>query len=227
MNKKTILTAGILLMFGFTGLNAFSNNNKNLKGLADFYYKQGYQAGYKSGYEKGYQDALNYAKQKLQEYALKIKAYEAGKYLIKEDKITYPQVFYIKKPDNSIQIVIKNSQIANEISAGDILYIPKLNLNDYSDIYSTANKNSLTVSNAVSLNQLQINPEVPKISKNTLKVYYLYMPNTQSYKALLNKANVPYAEDGNRLKIIFSSKKNAEEFIKNYGLVKNVDYFTK
>ena len=200
-------------------------NSKNLNSLANFYYKQGYQTGYKEGYEKGYQEALNYAKQKLQEYALKIKAYEAGKYLIKTKKITYPQIFYLRNPDNSIKIIIKNSQIKNEIGADDILYLPKLNLKEYKNIDNTVNAN-YQVSNAVSLKDIQTNPEVPKLSKNTLKTYYIYMPNTESYKNILNEAGLVYSEEGNRLKIIFMNKKEAQNFIKDFGLIKNVDYFT-
>ena len=201
-------------------------DNKNLNALANFYYKQGYQTGYKEGYEKGYQDALNYAKEKLKEYALKIKAYEAGKYLIKTEKITYPQVFYLKNPDdNSIKIVIKNSQIENEIGADDILYLPKLNLKEYKNINDTINEN-YQVSNSVSLKEIQTNPEVPKPSKDTLKTYYIYMPNTESYKKILNQAGLVYSEEGNKLKIIFASKKDAQNFIKDFGLIKNVDYFT-
>jgi len=215
--KKTIL------LCLFAGLSLYAK--ENLNGLANFYYKQGYQAGYKEGYEKGYQDALNYAKEKLKEYALKIKSYEAGKYLIKEKKITYPQIFYLKMPDNSIKIVIRNSQIENEISADDILYIPKLNLKDFENINDTVKK-STTVSNAISLKDIQTNPEVPKLSKNTLNLYYLYMPNTESYKAILNKAGLVYTEYGNKLKIVFQSKKDADNFIKDFGLIKGIDYFT-
>ncbi len=231
--KKRVFITGLLL--GALAVNAFADetvqkNTKNLNGIANFYYKQGYQTGYKQGYEAGYAKAIRYAENKLNEYALKIKAYEAGKYLIKSQRITYPQVFYIKNPlDNSIKIVIKNSQISNEIGASDILYIPELNLKDFNNINNSVNPNSSkyhTVSNAVSLNEEQTNPEIPKLSKNTLNTYYIYMPNTQSYKDILNQAGLVYAETGNRLKIIFTSKQNAKKFIKNFGLVKNVDYFT-
>ena len=222
---KLISLTGIVLSINlFAG--EIDKNEKDLGSIANFYYKQGYQAGYKQGYEEGYQKALNYAKEKLKEYALKIKAYEAGKYLIATKKITYPQVFYIKNPDNSIKIVIKNSQIEKEIGADDILYIPNINLSNLKNINDTI-KPSYEVSNSVSTQDIQTNPEVPKLSKNTLNAYYLYMPNTESYKNILNKAGLVYAETGNRLKVIFQSKKEAQNFIKDFGLVKNIDYFTK
>ena len=219
---------GIILGIGSVFLLADSSqgNSKNLNELADFYYKEGYQNGYKNGYEKGYAKALNYAKEKLKEYALKIKAYEAGKYLIKEKKITYPEIFYLKNPDNSIKIIIKNSEIEKEIGADDILYIPQLNKKNLENINDTVNHPSTTVvSNAVSLQDIQSNPEVPKLSSKTLNTYYIYMPNTQSYKALLNKAGLVYTEDGDKLKIIFKNKNNAQSFINDFHLIKNVDYF--
>jgi len=223
---KQFLKIGIIIGIGATFLLADSqNNSKNLNELANFYYKQGYQSGYKDGYEKGYAQALNYAKQKIKEYALKIKAYEAGKYLIKEKRITYPEIFYLKNPDNSIKIVIKNSKIEKEIGADDILYIPQLNGNDLHNINDTVNHQSKTVSNAVSLQDIQSNPEVPKLSSQALNTYYIYMPNTQSYKAILNQAGLVYTEDGDKLKIIFKDKNNAQSFIHDFHLVKNVDYF--
>ena len=227
--KKILKTISLISILAGTNLfaNPVDKNTKNLNGIANFYYKQGYQTGYKQGYEAGYAKALNYAKAKLQEYALKIKAYEAGKYLIATKKITYPQVFYIRNPDNSIKIVIKNSQIAKEISAGDILYVPEINFNNMQNINNTVNPSYTKASNAVSTQDIQNNPEVPKLSKNTLNAYYLYMPNTESYKSILNKSGVVYAEDGNKLKVIFSNHKTAKTFIKNFGLVKNIDYFTK
>lgn len=226
MKKKLLFLTGLLI-----GVNAFAYqgnmNTKNLNGIANFYYKQGYQSGYKQGYDAGYAKALKYAEEKLNQYALKIKAYEAGKYLIATKKITYPEVFYLKQ-GNSIKIVIKNSQIANEIGADDILYLPEINLANFENINRTANPDNIKyqVTNSVSTQEINKNPEIPTLSKNTLGAYYLYMPNTETYKSILNKAGIVYAESGNRLKVIFQNKKNAKTFIKNFGLVKNIDYFT-
>jgi hypothetical protein len=218
--SKIILT-GIVLSAGLFANS--SENNMNINEIGNFYYKQGYSQGYKSGYEAGYRDALNFAKEKLNEYLLKIRAYEAGKYLIKSKKITYPQIFYVKLPDDSIKVVIKNSKIEKEISPEDIIYIPKLKNETFNNIKKT-DENS-NVSNAVGVKDVQTNIETPKPSNQSLKTYYIYMPNTQTYKAILNKAGLVYAEDGNKLKIIFASKKNADNFIKDFGLKKNVDYF--
>ena len=75
----------------FLGSLAFATSTE------DFFYQRGYENGYASGYERGVQEAFKEAKAMLSKYSDSLKSYEIGKYLIKNQNLTYPSLARSRK----------------------------------------------------------------------------------------------------------------------------------
>ncbi len=83
----------------------------------DFFYQRGYENGYVSGYERGVQEAFKEAKAMLSKYSDSLKSYEIGKYLIKNQNLTYPQVWQEVGRDGVLKLRVLPSEITKEINA--------------------------------------------------------------------------------------------------------------
>jgi hypothetical protein len=101
----------------------------DLAGLNDmqrFYYEQGFSDASQVSYEKGYHKATQDFKEKvLVNYANRIKAIEAGKYLTKEGKITYPKVFRIKD-GSGYKVHIEAPVVEKEFTEKDLFMLPAI-----------------------------------------------------------------------------------------------------
>lgn len=86
----------------------------------DFFYQRGYENGYLSGYEKGVEEAFKEAKSMLKNYANELKAYELGKYLIKNQNLTYPQVWQEIDDSGLVKLRVLPSRIEKELSIDEL-----------------------------------------------------------------------------------------------------------
>ena len=82
----------------------------------DFFYNRGYEMGYQAGFDKGVELAFKEAKKVLEKYGTQLKAYEIGKYLIKSQKLTYPQVWQEASDSGIVTLRITPSQIKKELN---------------------------------------------------------------------------------------------------------------
>ncbi|QDD68222.1 hypothetical protein [Caminibacter pacificus] len=223
--KKLLLISAVMSAF------LYAKSDKPLSAEAEkFFYTQGYKVGYKDGYQKGYRDALLYAERKIKEYMAKIKAYEAGKYLIYKQKITYPEVYQVTDDNGNVRIVVKGCQIEKPLSPQDIVFIPTLP-NGYEANAPMPNPPKYVedspVTNAIVNNELEAVPKLPKLPDDEKKIVFYEFPNTAFYRKVLNEANLVYSIDPKtkRLKVLFDSQKDALRFLKQHNFKLGKDYF--
>ncbi|EAH7567692.1 hypothetical protein EOD82_08990, partial [Campylobacter jejuni] len=120
MNKIKIF---LFLLLSINFLNATTTE--------DFFYQRGYENGFSNGYEQGVREAFKQAKLMLKNYQDELKAYEIGKYLIKNQNLTYPQVWQEIDNNGLMKLRVLPSKIEKELNIDELFakfaYIPKIN----------------------------------------------------------------------------------------------------
>jgi len=219
--KKTFKSTMILV----AGLVVFANANNT--DSSDYYYEKGYKQGKSVGYKKGFEAGKKYFLKQLKRRMAKLKAMEAGKYLVKEYKITAPEVFQKKQRDGSIKVVINGCKLEKELTPEEIMMLPSVP-NGYkisSNSTYTPSTNKPAVSNSVYLPGVDYNEDIPHTTEEQNDVTYLILPNTQYYKKLLDTAGKPYAiSNDDKIKVIFENQRDKNLFINHYELNAGEDY---
>jgi hypothetical protein len=184
----------------------------------EFFYNRGYEAGYNAGYEEGIKAMQIEAKKILDKYTDDIKAYEIGKYLIKEKKITAPKIYQERAPDGTVKIVVIKSEILDELSIEDIFSkygnIPAKNYN------SQAQNNDVRLNSVYLANRDNSVAAIPAAADRDKAITTLSLKKTWKNKDILQKANLVYSEDDNFYKVIFFTSKEKSDFCKNFGVCK-------
>jgi len=101
----------------------FSAKVKNMTKMQRFYYDLGQKSKKEEFIRVGYKKAVKDFKGMVSKYRKKVAAYEAGKYLIEEGKITYPKVYKIRE-GNSYRIKITTPKVEQKFSAEDLFIVP-------------------------------------------------------------------------------------------------------
>ena len=122
--KKIVLAAALCSSFLFAG-----------NSTEEFFYQSGYDQGQKDGFDKGVREAFKVAKKVLDEYKEEIRAYEIGKYLVKDSYLTAPKVYQsLGDAGETLKIQVMKSRIEKELDIKDIFSkfgtIPTLNEQD-------------------------------------------------------------------------------------------------
>jgi len=233
MKTKIIATATILCIGLSSALTAADSTKMNTEELERFFYEKGYNDAKNKFYEKGYRDALKFAERKLNEYRAKIKALEQGKYLLKKDKITYPEVYQTTDSKGNIKVVIGGCKIERPLTPSDIIKLPVIDqrvCEDYNPLHADVHYavdgeksvNEPSVSNSVFLSD-RGDLDLPKKTSDETKIVYKYFPNTQFYRNLLEKAGILYSIYGEKLKALFDSREEARKFCRLYRLKEGKD----
>jgi hypothetical protein len=184
----------------------------------EFFYNRGYEAGYNAGYEEGVKDMQAEAKKILDKYADDIKAYEIGKYLIKEKKITAPKVYQERATDGTVKIVVMKSEILDELNIQDIFA-------KYGNIPTRSYSKTETI-NDVKLNSVYLSDRdnsvaaIPAAANRDKSITTLNLKKTWKNKDILQKANLVYSESDDFYKVIFFTSKEKNDFCKNFGVCK-------
>ena len=205
----------IIILTGFIAITSLSAKNiDEPKAMTGFFYKKGYKIGYTDGYEAGYKAAINDVLKKLSKYETKMKAIEAGKYLLATGQITYPQVYKVSTPQG-YKIVIIPPKVENTLSLNSLITIP---FADNICSYLTKNQNKYSNPNAFSLqNQNSIVNtgivSVKKINNQTV----LHFPKTQKIFEILQNSNLPFVENANDYTVYFNNIEQERNFCKNVG----------
>lgn len=216
MKKTTIVMITIVAL----GSSLYADSS-------EFYFEKGYKQGKSVGYKKGFEAGKKYFLKQLKKRMASIRAMEAGKYLIKQYKITAPKVFQKKLRDGSIKVVVEGCKLEKELTPEEIMTLPTMP-NDYksSNTYEyNPNTNQKAVSNSVYLPGVDSNEEIPHGTEEVNNATYLVLPNTTYYKKLLDKEGKPYAIDNNgKIKVLFENNREKQLFIHNYELHAGEDY---
>lgn len=186
----------------------------------DFFYQRGYESGYTSGYEKGVEDAFKEAKAMLKNYEAQLKAYEIGKYLIKSQKLTYPQVWQELDDSGKLSLRVLPSTIEKELDIDELFSkfasIPTRSASINKDLeLSTEDKNSVLLSyRDGNINNLAQKPNTAN-NKQTLS-----LAKSSKNLEILKKANVVFSDEGSFYNVLFFTKTEKEAFCKQFEICK-------
>jgi hypothetical protein len=198
----------ILLPF-LLSLSAFAGT---ITSPEQFFYQKGYNEGFargkQLGYMEGYKQAMKDVKKILEVYKKDLQALEAGKYLVEEDRITYPRIVKIPKPDGGFEIKIIGCRIEDLRNLDDIT---KLAVN-----IPVITEREIKEANEAKQRLISI----PKLSEEALAAYKkppqpIVVPVDKSKRELLDKLNIPYEIDAKgNIRAIFFSERDYELFKK-------------
>jgi hypothetical protein len=205
--KKVILIVGLLVVYVFGANEA-----------EEFFYNRGFEAGYNQGFEIGVKAMEDEAKNILLKYADDIKAYEIGKYLVRDKKLTSPRIWQERGLDGTLRIVIVQSEIIDELNIVDIFA-------KYGNIPTRTNSEIKTLDD-VSRNSVYLTNRdnsvaaIPSASNRDKAITTLNLNKSWKNKDILQKANLVYSEDSDFYKVIFFTSKEKRDFCDNFGVCK-------
>lgn len=209
INKlKSFLFASLMLL----GLELQAQSTE------DFFYQRGLELGMQKGYERGVADALNAAKEMLKNYDEHLKAYEIGKYLVRSENLTAPQVWQSLNNKGELTLRITPAKIEKEININELfarfLKIPTLNPNEQNETtLSLAEINSTNLSSRDS----NINALPQRVDSNA-KTITLNIQKTSKNLDILKKANVVFSDEENSYNVLFFSELEKKDFCAQFGI---------
>lgn len=208
MNRK-IWMAAVSIVFISGVVNAAIDAPEEMDNVQRFYYELGYEKA-KSQYEEvGYRKALRDFEKLLEQHKRKWQAYEAGKYLIKEGKLTYPQV-YRERNGNSYSIHIEPSTIEKEFSERELFILPLIErleaggIHDELEVQQHAPQSSgqrARNENAYAMVDMPAQTSEPYSAKTHLTVDFPYF--NAGIKQTLDSFNIKYSTSNGATRMYF------------------------
>lgn len=184
----------------------------------DFFYNRGYEMGYQTGFDKGVELAFKEAKKVLEKYGTQLKAYEIGKYLIKSQKLTYPQVWQEASDSGIVTLRITPSQIKKELNIDELFNkfaeIPQIKGQTLNKLeLTTAEQNSVNLSNRDNnINEMPQNPSLA-INQQTLKI-----KKSSKNLDILKRANVVFSDEYESYNVLFFTDTEKRDFCKQFEI---------
>lgn len=184
----------------------------------DFFYNRGYEMGYQAGFDKGVELAFKEAKKVLEKYGTQLKAYEIGKYLIKSQKLTYPQVWQEASDSGIVTLRITPSQIKKELNIDELFNkfaeIPQIKGQTLNKLeLTTAEQNSVNLSNRDNnINEMPQNPSLA-INQQTLKI-----KKSSKNLDILKRANVVFSDEDASYNVLFFTDTEKRDFCKQFEI---------
>lgn len=180
-----------------------------------FFYERGYENGWNKGYDLGIQKGIEIAKKVIEKYKDNIKAFEIGKYLIEEKKLTYPQIYQIIDPKSGVlSFEITPSRIESELNIDDIFA-------KFGNLPTGEQKQqelSNNLNNSVLLNDRDSNtPDLPDSTNGNI-IYMNVKKNFQN-ENILRKANLVYEEDKEYYRVMFFNPQEKKDFCSKFSEV--------
>lgn len=208
MMRRSLITTLLLLL----AINsAFAKNEAE-----DFFYKRGYDAGFSAGYDEGVKQAFKEAKKILVKYQNDIRAYELGKYLVANKNLTYPQVWQETMSDGSVKLSITQSRISKQLNIADIF--TKFGTLPVNPNPQKATLNPLEARNSVYLTTQDVSNTPPNSADKFQKIITISIEKSSSNEEILKKANLVYAEDDDKFKVMFFNKTEKDNFCGSFGI---------
>lgn len=204
----------IILMLSLFSSLVFADSTE------DFFYKRGYENGYASGYQKGVEEAFTEAKAMLSKYADSLRAYEIGKYLIKNQNLTYPQVWQEIGQDGLVKLRVMPSEIVKELDI-ETLFSKFANIPTLKENITDTLSLSLEEQNAVLLNDRDsnINNLTQNVNEQANK-QTLQINKSAKNLDILKRANVVFSDEGNFYNVLFFTDAEKQDFCKQYEICK-------
>ena len=205
------------------GEHLSSTNKEN------FFYNKGFKDGFEDGKRKGYAQAMREAKRAIDMYKKKIEAYEVSKYLSRKGKITPPRLYQRRDENGKVEIVVKGCEVRGKLTTRDILMLPQLAQDEYSTSggfsYHQADDDS-TPSDSVFLAGVDKGVDIAKPTHSLVQKTTLTFRDTKFYRKLLRASGIMYSIEvnGGGIRAVFSSKREADNFVKNNNLMYGKDY---
>lgn len=208
--KKIVLFLGCCVAL-------FANNPTTPE---DFFYNRGYEMGYSSGFDDGVRETFKEAKKILESYKDDLYAYELGKYLIRSQRLTYPQIWQEKTDDGRVVLKIMPSKIEREINIDDLFnkfsYIPNIKQNKPNKLEISANhRNSISLSGRDS----NIN-EMPQKVNTASKKHTLRIKKNSKNLEILKRANVVFSDEDTSYNVLFFTEKEERDFCRQFEICK-------
>lgn len=219
ISRLTALLLSIICVFSLS-LNADDGFETNkFTAVQKFYYNLGVEKTKKEYYEKGYSRATQDFSKLLSRYEQRIKELEAGKYLINESKITYPQVYKTKTSDGGYQIHIEAPTVEKEFSTDDLFLVPlrERNVNmvmyDRPKIKYPDNRKDEAFEDSFTIPSMLQDDEIPtKPEDLTNKVYVDIKFKSSNIKKFLDTYNAKYSTSENGYKVEFNNESQKRDF---------------
>lgn len=220
--KKLLLTTISSAVLGLS----FAAEQPALKDLTDmqnFYYEKGYNDASEKFYKSGYEQAVFDLVKAMQKYRTVIDSYEAGKYYMLNNKITFPRVYRTRDANGNYIIQIDAPEVKEKLSLEDIFILPELESNtqkSYNNSFGS-NFNNPDISNPVySASANTIYPVNDNVIGNTSPIsitreFGVSFPKTERIKRILDVAKIKYAEMPSEYKAYFNNKNDFNTFCKN------------
>ena len=192
--------------------------NSNSTSTEDFFYQRGYEVGYTNGFNDGVRKAMQEAKKMLMSYSDQLKSYEVGKFLIKTQNLTYPQIWQEIDKDGNLKIRIIPSKIEKELSIDELFTkfgkIPQMSSpQELSSRLTLDQQNSVHLNDRDSnINSLPQNVDTPN-NKITLNI-----KKTSKNLDILKRANVVFSDEGESYNVLFFTGQEKTDFCQQFGI---------
>ncbi len=208
--KKIVLAAALCSSFLFAG-----------NSTEEFFYQSGYDQGQKDGFDKGVREAFKVAKKVLDEYKEEIRAYEIGKYLVKDSYLTAPKVYQsLGDAGETLKIQVMKSRIEKELDIKDIFSkfgtIPTLNEQD--ELGATTR--SIDQINSVNIASRDDILNLPAEADKNDKIITVSIEKNSKNEEILKNTNAVYSvdSDSDRFKVMFFTRTEKENFCNNFKI---------
>lgn len=226
--KKSIIF-GLLIL---SNSALFGESFKDLTDMQNFYYQKGYNESAEKFYKLGYEKAIRDMTAKLKIYKKNIDSYEAGKYYMSVNKITFPRVFKTKDSSGNYVIHIENPEVKEKLSLEDIFALPEIELTNCNQNTTFDNSTNGQLGNSVAMNSIyqSVNTTNGYITSpiSQLKEFGIVFPKTERIKKILDSATIKYAELPNGIKAYFKNENEFKTFCKiNTGDEKCLNLFAR
>lgn len=213
---KLKLKRMLFCSLAFFAINANAENTST----EDFFYQRGYENGFEKGYDQGVKEAFLIAKEMLKNYKNELQAYEIGKYLIKNQNLTYPQVWQEIDSKGMIKLRVLPSKIEKEIDIDELFakfaYIPQAKSDIDTDLELSVNeKNSVHLSYRDS----NIN-KMPQMVSQLANKKTLSVPKNSRNLEILKKANVVFSDEGTFYNVLFFTETEKRDFCRDFQICK-------
>lgn len=222
MNK--VLLAVIAVVIGYPiSASADTSASVDLAGLNEmqrFYYEQGYQDARAKSFDEGYRQAKDEFMNKiLPRYAQRVKAFEAGKYLIEDGKITYPKVFRYRDK-NGYSIHIEAPTVEKTFSEKDLYMLPEISMTQcdskaqqtsLSDVAVAAEGYSQNAFNIPMKDDVTLSRDsAPEVRKEKVVAHIPY--KNEGLMQALDSYNINYSSTKDGLDLFFSNESEKNDF---------------
>jgi len=189
-----------------------------LNEMQRFYYEQGYQDARAKSFDEGYRQAKDeFINKILPRYSQRVKAFEAGKYLVEEGKITYPKVFRYRDK-NGYSVHIEAPTVEKSFTEKDLYMLPEItmsqcntadsqqaSLDAATDTYGQ-NAFDIPAKDDVALNR----DSAPEVRKEKVVVHIPY--KNEGLVQALDSYNINYSSTKDGLDLFFSNDSEKNDF---------------